>query len=353
MQSKYRAFTAMSPIAISMLLLSMLPNHVEAQINQVITPNGTWKWTSSVGDQENSCELRLEVEGEKVTGTYKDLNVETEIAKGTFKNGELNLFIEAEVQGTDISAELSGKVSDASIKGRAIVDVQGERYGEFDWEPKRSVGKEEVIGTWDFKFTAADGNDYQPVVKITEKETKLVGTISAGGEQEQIDEIKLTDAAFSFAYTADYNGSDLELTYMCSPRGNALTGKINFDVDGNTGEFPIKAERRALSRDAKRMLGIWEFEMETPVGANTSILTLSEVDGKLQATLTGNGQQFEPKHVGVKNGRLRFDFVNEHDGMKVQLDWESKLKEDDTMEGTMQFDAEGNTGEIAMTGKRQ
>ena len=353
MQLLLKPFCLFTIATVSLVLPASPLKNASAQSKQDSSPNGAWKWVLSGDNQDLECELRLEVDGKKVFGTYKDPNVETEIKNGSFADGKIQFSIEAEVDGAEISAELMGEVQENAIKGKAIVDVDGERYGEFDWEPKRFVGNQEVVGTWDFKFTAADGNDYRPVLKVTEKGGKLVGVLSAEGEEEDIGRISLNGTVFSFGYTADYNGSDLELTYSCSPRGNELTGKIDFEVEGNTGDFPIKATRRALSRDAKRMLGTWEFQMETPVGANTSILTLEEVEGKLKATLTGNGKQFEPKHVGVKNGTLRFDFVNEHDGMKVQLDWESKLSDDDTMTGTMQFDAAGNTGEITMEGKRQ
>ena len=49
---------------------------------------------------------------------------------------------------------------------------------------------------------------------------------------------------------------------------------------------------------------------------------------------------------------ILFDFVNNHDGLIVDLSWSSKL-EGDKMKGEIWFDADGNTGEVPLNGTKK
>ncbi|MFN3191195.1 MAG: hypothetical protein ACE361_11770 [Aureliella sp.] len=306
-----------------------------------------------MGDQTINSILRLTTEGNSLFGTYENQTMDANIVDGKIDNGAVSFRFEAEVDGSEVEAKFAGKVSGDEIKGTVNLSLAGEDYGEFDWNPSRFVGKDEVVGTWEFRFTAADGNEYTPVLTIKEDNGKVFGEIGGEGESAKIESIEIKDNQFTFDYSTDYQGSELNLTYKCSPVGHHLSGICEFELQGETGEFDIAAKRRHLSRAASEMLGTWEFEIQTPEGQNTAILSLSDDNGELAASLTGDGNQFELSDVKLDKKGLRFGFKNEHSGMSVDLFWLTNLDSDGKMTGTLTFDADGNTGDIPLSGKRR
>ncbi|MEM7478584.1 MAG: hypothetical protein AAF483_26675 [Planctomycetota bacterium] len=318
------------------------------------TPAGTWKWDIDMQGQIINSKLDLEVDGEKVTGTYSDQNIEAEIKNGKFKDGMLNLEMTTTVQGSDVEVKWEGKVSSDWIEGSASLAVGGQAMGEIEWAPKRFVGPAEVVGTWNFEFTAADGNDYSPTLVVSNKGGKVSGAMTFNGEAIDVEDVKLEKNTLSFSYTMDYDGSALALTYICKPRGDALSGSIEYSVDGESGEFDIKATRKRLSKALRALVGEWEFTLTTPDGITLMpIMTVSDKAGELDVKLARGDESYELKNVAVKDGSLTFSFTTEHDGADLSLDWSSKLSGKDSMTGTLEFDAGGDFGEIELEGERK
>lgn len=319
------------------------------------SPAGTWKWSTDMQGQTINSVLRLEVDGEKVTGTYSDQNIEEEIEDGKLKDGKVSFNMITEVNGTDIYVEWEGKVADDTIEGSVALEAGGQKMDGVDWKAQRYVGTSEVAGTWNFVFTAADGNEYKPVLTVVDKSGKLSAKfVGDDNEEAKVKNLKLADNSLTFDLTLDYNGSELELTYNCKPRGNEITGTIDYSVGGNTGDFEIKATRKVLAKALRPLLGSWDFSMVTPDGVTvTPVLTLSDNGGDLAVKLVNDGESYELENVAVKDGELSFDFTTEHDGNEIDLSWKSKLAGKDAMKGTVEFSIGGESGVIESSGKRQ
>lgn len=335
-------------------LMAIVPGgFANAQSTSEATPSGTWKWSSEIDGQTINSVLTLEAEGKEVTGSYKDQNIEAEIEEGKFEDGKLSFEMSAELQGQDLHAAFVGKVADATIDGEVSLEYDGEQLGDYDWTPDRHVGNEQVVGTWNFEFTDPQGTKYTPALVVEEKDGKLGGVISVGNDEFEVESLKITDNSVTFNYTGDYNGNDIDLSYDCQPRGNKLTGKLDYDLNGNTGEIKVTAVRKQLSKQERALLGEWHFALTTPDGQErTSVLTLSDDAGTLAAKLKGDGKEFEVENFRLEEGEILFDFTNNHDGLIVDLSWSSKL-EGDKMKGEIWFDADGNTGEVPLDGTRK
>ena len=322
---------------------------------QAQSPAGTWKWSTDMQGQTINSVLHLEVDGENVTGTYSDQNIEEEIEDGKLKDGKVSFNMITEVNGTDIYVEWEGKVGNDAIEGTVALEAGGQKMDGVDWKANRYVGTSEVAGTWNFVFTAADGNEYKPVLTVVDKGGKLSARFVGDDDEEaEVENLKLDDNTLSFDLTLDYNGSELELTYNCKPRGNEITGTIEYSVGGNTGDFEIKATRKVLAKALRPLLGNWDFSMVTPDGVTvTPVLTLSDKGGELAVKLVNDGESYELENVEVKAGELSFEFTTDHDGNEIELSWKSKLSGKDAMKGTVEFSIGGESGVIESSGKRQ
>lgn len=316
-------------------------------------PEGTWKWESDLGDQTIRSELEIRSNGTELSGTYRDQNIEVPVEDLKLDGDKLEYVLKTQIDGGKLVATFKGKLDGDKLTGMVGLQFNGEKFPEFEINAKRHIGKRDVLGTWNFDFTSPDGVHRTPTLVISEKDDKLVGEMSANGESQKIEAIQMTDDGFWFEYETPFQGSTLGLKYTCKPRGNQLTGTVEYDFEGNGGDFDVEAKRKQLSEKDQPLLGKWEFSMTTPDGiAVKSTLAITETEGQFSAKLNGQGKDFEIKGLEVKNGEVKFDFSNEHDGLNVDLMWVSSIKSQDEMEGVLSFSVEGNTGDIPIAGKR-
>lgn len=316
--------------------------------------NGSWKWTSELNDQEINSQLTLEVDGNKASGVYKDQNVELPIEKGTVKGDVLRWEISPEVGGYSLHAVFEGKVGKDSIDGKVVLEVDGQEYGTYDWNAERHVGTKEVVGTWNFEFTGDDGTEYTPNLVVVEEDGKLSATMESDEGSQQVEKIEVKNNTLHFEYATKYGEYDLDIDCECEPIGNHLTGILNYQVQGQAGEIKVVAKRKTLSKAQRDLLGTWVFTMITPEGVEqSSKLLLADVGGELAATVTSNGNETEIDEVKFEDGKISFEFVVDHDGLEVDINWESERSGENGMKGTITFDASGNVGEIDFEGKRE
>ena len=100
-------------------------------------PSGTWKWTSTFGNNTIESTAKLKAEGDKLTGTYIGRNnTETPITNGTFKDNTVKFDVVREVNGNKFTIKYSGTISGDTIKGKSSFDRDGQAQ-ERDWEAKR------------------------------------------------------------------------------------------------------------------------------------------------------------------------------------------------------------------------
>jgi hypothetical protein len=107
-----------------------------AGIARAEDPSGTWKWTTTAGNNTREVTLKLKLDGDKLTGTISGRNNDTEISDGTFKDGDISFNVVRERNGNKMTTKYTGKVSGDSIKGK----IESERNGQAnsrDWEAKR------------------------------------------------------------------------------------------------------------------------------------------------------------------------------------------------------------------------
>ncbi len=330
-------------------LLYSLTLYAQAEV-----ADGTWKWSSNMGDQTIDSTLYLTANGTTLEGRYEDQNIQQEIENGKVDGNEISFQIPVEFNGQSILVNFQGTLKEEGIDGTVHFEVDGVQQGEdYPWEPKRHVGAEEVVGTWNFRYTAPDGVEYTPALVVSEMNGKLSGEITGDSGTIKVESLRIDDGNLTFGYSIPYQGSDLELNYNCQPRGHKMSGTLEYEVDGNRGEFEVEATRKQLPSELRKLLGTWEFVVTGDDGLERRpVMTLSEKDGELSVSLADEGETFDLKNLTFANGQLSFGFSRSHDGMNVDVEWTCKPDGDD-MKGSLEYNADGNFGEIPFTGKRK
>ena len=100
-------------------------------------PVGTWKCEYDIGGQKREATLAIKKDGDKFTGTmtFQDKQ-EAKLKDPKFKDGELTFSAVREIMDMKLTVEYKLKIDGDKFKGKAAVDVGGEKR-EIDIEGKR------------------------------------------------------------------------------------------------------------------------------------------------------------------------------------------------------------------------
>ena len=206
------------------------------------SPIGTWKWTSPVNGQTIHSVLRLVKRGEKISGMYRDENINQKIEDVVFDKGRIRFQFEISRDKQSATVKFNAKVEPQRLVGKVAFMFRGESY-ELDWQAKRGLVAEDVVGRWVFEFEDPEGIRRRPVATIVEKDERLGGTIKSDIGTSDLGRVKISQDQFSMSHSLDYDGAVVTLHYTCQPRGDELTGKIKYELGDEQGEFDVSAKR--------------------------------------------------------------------------------------------------------------
>ena len=103
-------------------------------------PTGTWKWTVTNPNNNQTRELsvKLKLEGDKLTGTVPaGNNKEIDIENGTFKDGQISFTVTRERKDQKVTTKYSGKREGDTITGKIETPRPNGEAQSRDWVAKR------------------------------------------------------------------------------------------------------------------------------------------------------------------------------------------------------------------------
>jgi acetyl esterase/lipase len=108
---------------------------------------------------------------------------------------------------------------------------------------------DDVVGRWKFDFISEDGRRHTPLVMLKKREGKLKGTIKVDNDEWELKGVKIDGSQLIFSYEKEYDGLPIKLKYVCEPRGEKLSGRLEYDLDGILGDCSIEAIREAKGKN--------------------------------------------------------------------------------------------------------
>ncbi|MCA9129437.1 MAG: hypothetical protein KDB22_20265 [Planctomycetales bacterium] len=333
------------------LLAAMLPC-IQANAKDAVL-DGTWKWQSEIGDSTIHSVLQLETEGKTLTGNYRNDNINVPINKAEFDGKSVSFEIRFEYNGNEMTGKFKGSYEDTKIAGEIEILNGSQTAIEFPWNASRSTEAKDVVGDWDFHYTAPDGVTYEPRLTVALADGKLTGKISTGQDSLDVRDLKLEDHTLSFRYNIPYQGQDLSLFYQCQPRGNKLNGLLEYSFGGQSGDFDIEATRQVMDKNLVAFVGQWACEATDPDGVEHRPVLTVEKNGKgLKAVIDNGGLKTTVDEIKYADGHYIFSCVFSHDGLDVSLNWKCKT-DGDGLSGEIDYDANGDRGTLSVVGKRK
>lgn len=218
------------------------PTAQESSKEATADPSGTWKWQYQFGDNKMDAKLKLDWDGKKVTGKYTAREATSEIRDAKLEKDQLSFTTLRDINGNEFEIAFNGQVKPDEIVGKVALDFG--QAQEFDWNAKRAVEADDVVGEWILRLDTPNGV-VEPKLTIMkgEKDALKGNYVSVFGEREPKN-LTLKDNQLSWEISSNDNDQfDFKIVYKGQPRGNKIEGENEFEFGDNTGTMKFTGKR--------------------------------------------------------------------------------------------------------------
>ncbi|MHC4119256.1 MAG: DUF1565 domain-containing protein [Planctomycetota bacterium] len=210
-----------------------------------IDPSGTWRreydWNGTL--VKETVRLNIKQDG-KIVGALSANDTTFEIKNIKLKGRELSFSISGDYQGTQWSSSYKGTIKGDEIDGAGVFTV-GDQSWDFGWTPKRGVEMEDVVGTWQIRIESPDGNILEPTMKISQDGDAYKSVYTSTQDRRlDVKGLRIDKNALKFSVTAEYDGYSIKVDYRGRPYGDKLSGSLDYDFGGTTGQIEFTARRK-------------------------------------------------------------------------------------------------------------
>ena len=319
-------------------------------------PRGTWKWERTFGERTFKSTLKLVLEGDKLTGTYKGRGDEVKIENARLEGDKLSFQYTRRFNDREITFKYQGKVTASTIKG-TLEFSSGDRTRNLEWEAKRTVEFADILGLWKIKRKRDNGEIIESSIRLTGEGDKLKGLYTSRWGELQARDIKLNANELSFVLSRETDSGGFRAVYKGKVSGNIIKGtmKYRFGDREGTREFEGRREVKKEKRPVKiaAILGKWNFEVTTDGGETLkpSILITREGD-RLKGLYTSRYGEREAKKIQLKGDALSFEISGETDNGGFLIVYKGKLS-GDSIKGTIDYQFGDRKGSTEFTGRRK
>ena len=205
-------------------------------------------------------------------------------------------------------------------------------------------------GTWRWKYEI-DGKTREDSVSIQSDSGKVIGTFRGIPEKPiEIKTAKLKDNQLSF--TVEYKEKDqsVSIAFSGKIKQDDLEGTVTVTTDAGTEEYPWTPKRSVQLDD---VLGQWEIVIDANGTKLEPRIEISRSGQDLQGKYNVSNQAMvDATRMKIRENKLEFRIEATLDGRKIRADYSGRPY-GDNMKGIIEYDLDGNTGEVEFTAKRQ
>ncbi len=224
-------------------LIAALSMTVDAQEKKV-DPSGTWRWDLDMDGNVIKNVLKLDADKDgKLTGTLEARDMKIKVEDGKVDGDNVSFLITLQLNQT-VKVHFTGKQAGDALKGDfSAKSDEGNR--QFSWDAKRSVDAADVVGAWELTIETPDGQTLKPVLTVTKAGSELKANYVNAGKTIEAKELQVKDNNLYFEIDADYEGSELHVEFKGRPYGSKLKGRLEYSVNGDTGELDFNGMRKS------------------------------------------------------------------------------------------------------------
>ena len=205
-------------------------------------------------------------------------------------------------------------------------------------------------GTWRLEYDFAQTR-FKDAFRIhVEDDGSIVGTLKRNETTHELKEEKLDGDKLSFTVSGEYEGTPWVTKFSGKISKDEMDGTAIVEFNGESYEFPWTPKRSVQLEDT---VGKWKIRIETPNGdVLEPTLQISGEGEKYKGVYVGaQDQEMDVSDLRVEDNHLLFSVSREFNGNKMKVDYKGRPY-GDKINGTLEYDLAGNTGEVEFAAKR-
>jgi hypothetical protein len=211
-------------------------------------------------------------------------------------------------------------------------------------------GDTNAAGTWKWSFDGQNGDTIRTVLKVKQDGDKLTGSYTNQFGQAEITDGSLKDGAISFKVKRELNGQPFILKYSGKLSGDKITGKCEFDVNGDSRTLEWEAKRDTPKAGAS---GNWNTALILGDGNRIEgTLKLKQDGDKLIGVTVRNENETQILDGKIDGDEITFKVIRDRDGRKVTAKYKGKIT-GDTVKGKVESDWSGDWQTLDWEGTRR
>ena len=208
-------------------------------------------------------------------------------------------------------------------------------------------GETNATGIWKWSLAGQNG---ETILKLKHDGEKLTGSYTNQFGKAEITDGSLKDGEITFKVKRELNGRLFLIRYSGKLSGDKITGKCEFDVNGETRALEWKAKRDiAEAADAS---GNWNTVLILGDGNRIEgTLKLKQDGDKLTGVTVRNENETQIQEGKIAGNEISFKVIRDRDGRKVTAKYKGKIA-GDTVKGKVESDWSGDWQTLDWEGTR-
>ena len=207
-------------------------------------------------------------------------------------------------------------------------------------------GDTNAAGTWRWSLNGQVG---ETILKLKHDAEKLTGTYTNQFGKAEITDGSLKDGEITFKVKREFNGQPFVIKYSGKLYGDKITGKCEFNVNGETRSLEWEAKRDTSKAAAS---GNWNTTLILGDGNRIEgTLKLKQDGDKLTGATIRNENETQIQDGKIDGDQISFKVIRDRDGRKVTAKYAGKIA-GDTVKGKVESDWSGDWQTLDWEGTR-
>ena len=204
-----------------------------------------------------------------------------------------------------------------------------------------------AAGVWKWSLTEQTG---ETILTLKQEGQKLTGSYTNQFGKAEITEGSFKEGNVAFKVNRELNGQAFVIKYSGKLSGDKITGKAEFDVNGETRALDWNAKRD--SAKAAAASGNWNTALILGDGNRIEgTLKLKQDGNKLTGATVRNENETQIQDGKIAGDEITFTVIRERDGRKVTAKYKGKIT-GDTVKGKVESDWSGDWQTLDWEGTR-
>ena len=205
-------------------------------------------------------------------------------------------------------------------------------------------------GTWRWKYEM-NGKTREDAVSLNLDSGRVTGTFRGQPEKPiDVQEAKLKDNQLSFTVEYKLKDQSVSLTFAGKIKQDDLEGTVTVTTEAGTEEYPWTPIRSVQLDD---VIGQWDISINADGNKLEPRIVITKTGEALQGKYTvSEGTVVDATGLKIRDNKLEFRIEATIDGRKIRADYSGRPY-GHGVKGRIQYDLDGNEGEIDFSAKRQ